>query len=296
MAAGIYVERLVHGSLDEVWRLTQEPSVHQRWDLRFTSISYLLRIAGEPQRFLYETKLLPGLAVRGTGETLGERNAGDGSATSALGFAAETSWALIDKGSGYWKYVPVDEGVRFLTWYDYGVRFGGLGRAADLGFRPLLGWATAWSFDRLALWIEEAQTPEVSLAWAQVHAVARLAIAFVWAWHGLVPKLLLHNGDELRMLAEAGLPVSLVNGFGAAELLVAVAMLVSWERRWAFVVSAGLMAMALVGVALRSPEYVGAAFNPVTLNGLMIACSAMGWIAAGRMPLARRCLRKAAHA
>jgi hypothetical protein len=27
--------------MDEVWRLTQTPDLHQRWDLRFTSIAYL---------------------------------------------------------------------------------------------------------------------------------------------------------------------------------------------------------------------------------------------------------------
>ncbi len=296
MAAGIYVERRVRGTLDEVWRRTQDPAVHQRWDLRFTTIAYLPRVEGEPQRFLYETRLLPGVAVRGTGETLGERNAADGSATSALGFAAETSWALIERGSGYWKYVPVADGVRFLTWYDYGVRFGWMGRVVDLGFRPVLGWATAWSFDRLALWIEEDQTPEVSLTFAWIHGVARMAIVLVWVWHGLVPKLLLRNVDEVRMLTEAGLPGRLVGWFGGLELLMAVLLLVSWERRWALVVNAGVMLLALAGVAVKSPEYIGAAFNPVTLNGLMIACSAVGWMAAGRMPLARRCLRKGAKA
>ena len=56
VSAGIYVERVVRGSLDEVWRRTQVPAVHQRWDLRFTTIEYLARVDGEPQRFLYETR------------------------------------------------------------------------------------------------------------------------------------------------------------------------------------------------------------------------------------------------
>lgn len=29
-------------------------------------------------------------------------------------------------------------------------------------FHPLIGWATAWSFDRLRLWIERGIPPEVS--------------------------------------------------------------------------------------------------------------------------------------
>ena len=293
MAAGIYVERRVRATLEEVWRRTQEPAVHQRWDLRFTTISYLPREPGEPQRFLYTTQVLPGLAVTGTGETRGELNSGNGTATSALGFRADTAWALIDKGSGYWKYVTVADGVRFLTWYDYAVRFGALGRLADLAFRPALGWATAWSFDRLALWIERDQSPEASLAFAQLHALARIAIAAVWFWHGLVPKLLLHHPDELRMLAEAGLPAGFVVWFGWLELVFALLVLVTWERRSVLAVNAAIMALALVGVAVRSPEYLGAAFTPVTLNGLMIVCSAIAWLASGRMPLAGRCLRRA---
>jgi hypothetical protein len=35
-----------------------------------------------------------------------------------------------------------------------------------------------------------------------------------------------------------------------------------------FVVNVVLMVAALVGVAARSPEYLTAAFNPVTLNGV----------------------------
>jgi uncharacterized protein YndB with AHSA1/START domain len=28
---GIYVQRQIQGSIDEVWRLTQTPQAHQRW-------------------------------------------------------------------------------------------------------------------------------------------------------------------------------------------------------------------------------------------------------------------------
>jgi hypothetical protein len=86
---GIYVERRVRGSVDEVWRLTQTPEVHQRWDLRFTEIRYFPRIEGEPQRFLYATRWLPGIELTGTGESVGERVGADGNASSALRLAAD---------------------------------------------------------------------------------------------------------------------------------------------------------------------------------------------------------------
>jgi uncharacterized membrane protein YphA (DoxX/SURF4 family) len=290
---GIYVERRVRGSVDEVWRLTQTPEVHQRWDLRFTEIQYLPRIEGEPQRFLYATRLVPGIEVTGTGESVGERLGADGNASSALRFASGNWWSLIREGSGYWKYVPVLNGVRFLTWYDYEVRFGRLGRVVDAAaFRPLTGWATAWSFDRLALWVEDGQTPEVSMMVAFVYAVARVTIALVWIWHGLVPKLLFHAIDEKRMLAEAGLPVTILPWVGWAEIVFGIAMVVGWRWRWMFGVNIVLMVAALLGVAVCSPEYVTAAFNPVTLNVCMIALAVVGWAVAKRVPTAARCLRK----
>jgi hypothetical protein len=52
----IYVEHRIRGTLEEVWRRTQTPEVHERWDLRFTSISYLERAKdSDPQRFCYAT-------------------------------------------------------------------------------------------------------------------------------------------------------------------------------------------------------------------------------------------------
>ncbi len=289
---GIYVERRVRGSVDEVWRLTQTPELHQRWDLRFTEIRYLPRAEGDPQRFLYATRWMPGVEVTGTGESVGQRVGVDGIKSSALKFASGNWWSLIREGTGYWKYVPVAGGVRFLTWYDYEIRFGWPGRAVNtVLFRPLIGWATSWSFDRLALWVEEGQTPEISMMLTVVHAVARVTIAAVWFWHGLVPKLLFHAADEKRMLTEAGLPTTVLPWFGWAEIMFGIAMLSGWRWRWMFVVNIMLMAGALAGVVVRSPEYVTAAFNPVTLNVCMMALALVGWAVAKRVPTAARCLR-----
>lgn len=300
-APGIYVEIPIRAPLDRLWQLTQEPGLHQRWDLRFTNIEYLPRSTpDEPQRFLYETRIGFGLGIRGTGESVGQRALPGGETTSSLHFASEDRKSLIREGSGYWRYVPVADGIRFLTWYDYRVRFGAAGRAADLVFRPLIGWATAWSFDCLRLWAEDEQTPECSVALALIHAVARIAIAAVWIWHGMVPKLLFHNVDERIMLARSRLPAALLpaallpvalNAFGAAEVAFGLLMLLAWSTRWLFVFNAALMLLALAAVAVQSPAYLQAAFNPVTLNLAMVALSAAGWLALPRVPLSRRCRR-----
>ena len=132
-----------------------------------------------------------GIAIEGEGETVGTRDDGQGGRSSALRFWSCDPKSLILEGSGYWKYISAEGGVRFLTLYDYRTRFGALGRLADrVAFRPLLGWATAWSFDRLRLWLEKGIEPSVSMQRSVVHAVARLALAFVWLYQGIVPKLL----------------------------------------------------------------------------------------------------------
>jgi len=161
----IYVEILVRGALSDIWNLTQRPELHQRWDLRFTEIEYLPRPdASLPQRFLYTTRIGFGLAIRGWGESTGVREADGGGRTSALKFGSEDPKSLIREGSGYWRYIPAADGVRFLTRYDYRTRYGLVGRLLDrILFRPFLGWATAWSFDRLRLWIEQGIDPSVSL-------------------------------------------------------------------------------------------------------------------------------------
>jgi hypothetical protein len=294
-SSGIYVEITIQDEIDAIWKLTQEPALHQRWDLRFTRIEYLPRLsAAEPQRFLYETRIGFGLSIKGTGESIANRSSAKGDRTSSLWFASDDPKSLIREGSGYWRYVPTPAGLRFFTWYDYAVRFGVLGRWTDrLIFRPLMGWATAWSFDRLRLWAEKGQAPEASLAFALIHATARLAIAAIWIWHGLVPKLIYRQLDEQTMLAQAGLSVGLLPWVGGLEILIGLLLLAAWNRRTMFLANAALMVFATIAVAICSPAYIKNAFNPVTLNLSMIALSVVGWIASSKLPSAGVCLRTA---
>jgi hypothetical protein len=165
--------------MDELWQKTQDPHLHQRWDLRFSTIDYLSRTSqSEPQQFLYSTRLGFGISIAGAGESTGTREI-NGERTSALKFWSDHPLSLIRVGTGYWKYIPCDDGVRFLTWYDYDPRFGGAGKLIDRAlFRPAIGWATAWSFDRLRLWLETGTTPEASRNRALLYA-GNIAIALL---------------------------------------------------------------------------------------------------------------------
>lgn len=168
---GLYVETRIRTDMDTLWERTQDPARHQRWDLRFSEIDYLPRPAGEPQRFRYAVRVLPFLTLAGTGVSAGDSGGADGRRVSVLRFTSPHPLSLLAEGSGYWRYVPTPDGVRFLTGYDYRPRWGRFGALADRWvFRPLVGWATAWSFDRLRLWCEHGVSPARSLA----HGVGEL--------------------------------------------------------------------------------------------------------------------------
>jgi hypothetical protein len=114
--AGIHVEVPVRCALEEVWQRTQEPALHERWDLRFTDIHELPHPdAALPQRFSYATRIGFGLRIEGEGETVGSRDGPQGERSSALRFWSSDPKSLSLEGSDYWKYIPTQDGVRFLT-------------------------------------------------------------------------------------------------------------------------------------------------------------------------------------
>jgi len=293
----IYVEILIRCGMDDLWEKTQDPKLHQRWDLRFSEIDYLPRQPGEAQKFSYKTRIGGGLRIEGAGESTGERDDATGQRTSALKFWSDDPKSLIKLGSGYWKYIPGNDGIRFITWYDYRTRFGIIGQIVDkIFFRPLLGWATAWSFDRLRLWIEKGILPEVSRDRTFVYALSRLAVAFVWLYHGLIPKLLYHDPDELSMLRHAGFPNSLLlpamSSLGIIEVCVALVLLILWKSRWPIWFTLIAMISAVLTVGITSPSFLTAAFNPVTLNLAVTALAVIGLLTGTDLPAARNCRRK----
>jgi uncharacterized membrane protein YphA (DoxX/SURF4 family) len=294
----IYVEILIRAPMEALWAHTQAPSLHERWDLRFTDIDYLPRASdAEPQRFRYATRIGFGLEVCGEGESIGERDLADGSRSSALRFGSADRRSIIREGSGYWKYIPTPDGIRFLTWYDYQTRFGAVGAFVDrLAFRPLLGWATAWSFDRLRLWLEKGADPAQSLRQALVHAIARGGLALIFAYHGVVPKLLGPHADEIAMLADAGLGPSAARAaafaLGIGELAVAACLLIYRRRRWPAGLCLVLMVPATAVVALTSPRFLSAAFNPVSLNLAVAALAVIDLATTAGLPSAARCQRR----
>lgn len=342
---GIYVEIAIAAPMDTVWEHTQNPALHQQWDLRFSTIEYLPKqTAAAPQRFRYTTRLGFGIQIAGEGESTGTRISGTRTAdaraadmqppapahsalspvapeapatqetsaaqqrSSALKFWSAQPISLIESGSGYWQYVPTSSAIRFLTWYDYRVRWGRPGALIDRWlFRPLMGWATAWSFDALRLWLEQGIHPAQSMRRLSIHATVHLTLAFIWIYQGLVPKLLFPESGEMEIL-RAAVPVHALADPALHSMVILIAVMIIGVGQIVF----GLLFLtlrfakplhylnifALLGLGLgalwsQAALFV-APFSPAPLTLAMIALSVIGLANAKDLPRAANCLRKPA--
>lgn len=292
----IYVHSEINTSMEELWKYTQSPDLHTAWDLRFTEINYLDKKPNEPQKFLYQTKIGFGLAITGTGETAGQVHKENGERISSLKFSTEHPLSLIREGRGYWKYTQTKKGIEFETQYDYETNFGKIGRIIDAYlFRPVLGWATAWSFDSLRLWIENDLHPKQSLQKTFTYWTVCFLLAFVWFYQGFVPKLIVSHPEEVNMLsATIGSSIDAIMAVqfvGIAEMLFGLIWLFPFNKRKLFIVHAGIILVLTVTAWLANPNSFIQPFNPITLNLLMIGLSIIGYANSDQLPSAKNCRR-----
>jgi len=289
-------ETLIKSDRDTVWRLSQTPHLHARWDLRFTDIEYLPReSAAEPQRFRYATRIGFGFAVKGWGETVGEPE----SSTSALRFGSTDAKSIIREGTGSWTYSDQAGTVRFSTVYDYEVRHGWFGRVLDLLFRPLMIWATRWSFDRLRIWIEEGVQPETSFRLWLLKVVARWALALTWIYEGLIPKILIQRANEIALVQQAGLywrtPGHTLAALGLGEIAFGLWLLLGrFEKLAAILSTIGIVSLATLVTSLR-PAVLADPLGGISKNLGLLACGLIVWGLSDLSPLASRAKPRQRH-
>ncbi|MFC5650284.1 DoxX-like family protein [Paenibacillus solisilvae] len=296
----IYVEIDIKTDIDSLWERTQTPELHEQWDLRFSKIEYLPRGEGErEQRFRYQTRIGFGLAIAGTGITKASDYEGtDGrKRLSVLTFGSDQYLSLIHKGGGYWKYMQNGEGMTFSTRYDYQTRCGVIGRWFDyLFFRPLFGFATAWSFDCLRIWLEKNIPPAVSLQRTVIHYFSVLMISLLWLYEGLIPKIVYPQAGELVILQHTGWfggwEAQVLQLLGIAEIGIGVIAVLGHRKAGIYKLQITAL-LALAGAALfKNPDLLQAPFNPLTLSVPMIGfCLVAGWSGLD-LPQASRCSRK----
>lgn len=293
----LYIETKINCDFERLWDYTQNPKLHQQWDLRFSEISYLKKEKEtDPQLFRYSTKIGFGLEVNGLGESVGTKTKTNGESTSVLKFSSDNKISIIKEGSGYWKYIPENDGIQFLTGYDYDTRWGVFGKAIDkVVFRPLMIWATAVSFDCLKKWLEDEIVPSQSLKNLLTVVLSQFVLATIWIYQGIVPKLLFQDSGELDILKSAnlfqGYETSVLTTIGVVEILFGVILIFKWSKGLHYI---NIIALLLLGIgALFSDFFVYTLpFNPFSLNVAMICLSVISILNIDSMPKSKNCITK----
>jgi hypothetical protein len=294
----IYVEIPIQVEIEKVWDASQKPDMHEQWDLRFTSITYLPKKEDEPQEFVYSRTVGPFLNVEGWGKSVGSLHKEDGTRSSSLQFGTEQWISPIREGRGYWKYEPQKAGVKFLTQYDYDVNFDRAGEVADkLAFRPLIGWATALSFDVLKRWLEQGEAPRSQYMRFFSTYLMTLLFAFIWMYQGLVPKIIGMHIEERAMvgsvlaLSEKGITTSVLL-IGIAEVLLGISWLFYRNKKHLFTLQLILFPLLTIAAIIAVPATAIHPFNPVTFNLSLIVLTMIGLFISKDVPSARSCKRK----
>jgi len=280
-----------------LWTNTQDPSIHQQWDLRFSEITYLPKDnPTEPQKFLYSTKIGFGIKVNGIGESVVTKTKENGESTSVLKFSSDSNISIIKQGSGYWKYVPEAEGIKFFTGYDYETRWGLFGKLFDkFIFRPLMIWATAWSFDCLKNWIEKGLHPRQAIKSQLTVLSANIALGLVWIYQGLIPKLLFANTGEIEILNQSGLfsgnEKAVLTLIGVAEMVFGLVILFVHKKSIHIANIIGLLLLSAAAMFSNATIFTFP-FNPFSLNVSMIALSIIVILNFRCLPKASNCITK----
>jgi len=99
--------------------------------------------------------------------------------------------------------------------------------------------------------------------------LSRLAIAFIWIYHGLVPKLIFKHSTELELLSKGPLvgdeQTTLILA-GATEVIIGILVAILWNRAWPIYISLVGFVILLAASVIVSPGHAVHAFNPITLT------------------------------
>lgn len=296
----VYVETEIEAPVDDVWEYTQNPSLHQEWDLRFSSITYMPKEANKPQKFTYTRRIVLDLKVSGWGESVGQHESKDGRKTSSLHFGTPQRISPIKEGRGFWQYSPLQAGetTKFLTVYNYESNYGKLGSFLDKSlFRPMMGWATALSFDVLKNWLEKGEAPKSQYSRFFISYVFTFLFAFIWIYHGLVPKIIASHPEELRMTGymfslEGKALKNLLTGIGIVEIIFGLVWLFYRQKRHLFALQCFLFPLLMTSSLIVDIGNASHPFSPVTFNLVLIVLSILGFILSKDLPSAKNCKRR----
>lgn len=293
----LYIETKIKCDIDTLWIYTQDPAIHQKWDLRFTEIKYLPKEKpADPQKFLYSTKIGFGIKVNGIGESVATKIKENGERTSVLKFSSDSKLSIIKQGSGYWKYIPESDGIKFFTGYDYETRWGTFGKMVDkFIFRRIMIWATALSFDCLKNWIEKGLHPKQAINAQLTVLLSSIALSLVWIYQGLIPKLLFADTGEIELLKQSGLftgnEKTILTFIGWAEILFGLIILFVHQKSIHVINIIALLLLSAAAILSNARIFIFP-FNPFSLNISMIAISMIAILNIRYLPKTSNCITK----
>jgi hypothetical protein len=294
----IYVEIPINTEMERLWEATQTPYYHEQWDLRFTSIKYLPKKVDEPQLFTYKTKIGFGMAVEGWGKSVGSHQTDDETRTSSLHFGTDQKFSMIREGKGYWQYKPNQDSIKFLTQYDYEVNFGRMGVLFDkLLFRPLIGWATALSFDVLKRWLEKGETPHLQYIRFFSTWMISFLFFFIWSYHGWIPKIFARHPDEIAMAGSlvkmtSNQAASFVLAVGIIEVLFGLIWLFYPYKRRLLGIQIIIFPLLTIAAIIADPSSLTHPFSPLTFNIALLILSIVGFFISNDVPTSSNCRRR----
>ena len=114
--------------------------------------------------------------------------------------------------------------------------------------------------------------------------IARLTLAFIFFYHGLVPKVLFQHPSEAALIEVHPIGIAtdlLILAGGIAEIVLALLLVLLWKKAWPLWVAGIALLGLFMDVLVFSPEVTIQAFNPVSLT---VASLALIWIALQESP------------
>ena len=123
-----------------------------------------------------------------------------------------------------------------------------------------------------------ASSSPLQVAASRAVKLGRGVLAALWIYQGVIPKLLGPHTDELTMNLALGASnaaarqISMIAG--VTEIAIGVCVLLvrhAWPLWLTLLLMAGLLGYAMI----FTPQFLGAAFNPVTIN---VAMAGLAWI------------------
>ena len=120
---------------------------------------------------------------------------------------------------------------------------------------------------------------------------SRIALAIVWMYEGLVPKLLFLRTDEIDLVQRSGFvwrsPQFTLQLVGFAQIAVGLWLLTGIRERAAVAVATLWMAILIVLVASGNPWMLTDPYGALVKDFCLIACALTVWLLAPNTSVAR---------